>query len=126
MRKPALPWMKYFVGDWARLTVPMSIAERGAYQRLIEHYWTAGSLSSDEATIARIAGASPDEWAAVRSAVLEMFEPDKGAGVWRCELLDDLRERQQAEYKQAVEAGRRGVEARRQKRLAQTQDLSAS
>jgi len=119
MKRASLPWMKYFVGDWAKLTAAMSIAERGAYQRLVEHYWTAGSLSSDEAAIARVAGASPDEWSQVRDAVLSMFEADSQAGVWRCELIDDLREKQEREYRQQVEAGRLGAEARKAKRAAQ-------
>jgi uncharacterized protein YdaU (DUF1376 family) len=119
--KAPLPWMKYYVGDFEKMTAAMSVAERGAYQRLVDHYWSQGSITSNEAAICRITRTTPDEWLTLRDAVMAMFEFDHGEALWRCHYLDKLREEQRHEYKQQREAGLKGVEARRAKKLANGQ-----
>jgi uncharacterized protein YdaU (DUF1376 family) len=113
MKKATLPWMKYFVGDWEKMTAAMTVAERGAYQRLVDHYWTHGSLTSNEAAICRITRTSPEEWLSLREAVMSMFEWDEGEGVWRCEYLDSLKEHRGTERDQQSKYGKQGAEARR-------------
>jgi uncharacterized protein YdaU (DUF1376 family) len=118
VKKAKLAWMKYFVGDFERMTGAMSAAERGAHQRLVDHYWTHESIPSNESAICRIARTTSEEWISIRNVVMEMFEHDAKANVWRCPYLDDLKEKQEREYEQQVAAGKRGAEIRAAKRAA--------
>jgi uncharacterized protein YdaU (DUF1376 family) len=84
MSEVKLPYFKYFTKDWEELTGALSIAERGAFQRLADHYWHNGSLTPDEVIIARIARATEREWETIGARVLGLFQFDKTTGTWRC------------------------------------------
>jgi uncharacterized protein YdaU (DUF1376 family) len=108
-----LPYLPYYVADWAHATVHFTLAERGAFISLIEFYWPPGSLPNDETKLARLLRATPDEWAAVAPAVLGMFEPLDGE--LHNAKLDELRAKAAAKREQATAASRKGVEARMRK-----------
>ena len=68
-------WFKLYMGDWARDTSALSLAEKGAYMALIQHYYsTEHPLPKEHTALYRIAGAQTDaERRAVRS-VLSFFQ----------------------------------------------------
>jgi uncharacterized protein YdaU (DUF1376 family) len=109
--KTGLPWIPYYVSDWAHATVHMTAAERGVFIRLIEHYWPIGRLPCDEVKLQRIAGVTPEEWVKVAPEVLAMF--DTVNGELRHRMLDKLRKSAESKVKQAQAAGRKSAKARK-------------
>ena len=77
------PWMPLYVADYLADTRRLSMAEHGAYMLLIMEYWRNGGLPDDERRLARIVGATPDEWLQVRDNVAELFQPG-----WRHKRID--------------------------------------
>lgn len=79
--KAELNFYKRYMGDFARKTGHLSLTERGAYDALLDHYYsTMRPLPSDLAALCRIAGAHGDaEVEAVRKVVAEFF-PKNGDG----------------------------------------------
>lgn len=77
------PWMPLYVADYLADTRRLTMAEHGAYMLLIMEYWRNGGLPDDERKLARIVGATPEEWAAVRDNVAELFQPG-----WRHKRID--------------------------------------
>lgn len=77
------PWMPLYVADYLADTRRLTMAEHGAYMLLIMEYWRNGGLPDDEMRLARIVGATPDEWAKVRDNVAELFQPG-----WRHKRID--------------------------------------
>jgi uncharacterized protein YdaU (DUF1376 family) len=74
MSERKLPYMPYYVAHWAHEAAEFTLAERGALIALVERYWTAGSLPTDDAVLARIARATQEEWLAVKKNVLSLFD----------------------------------------------------
>lgn len=101
------PWMPLYVADYLRDTRHLTAAEHGAYLLLIMQYWTAGSLPSDDARLARIASMSEAEWREARPIIAELFEPG-----WRHKRIDDELAKSAEKYERRSEAGKRGVAAR--------------
>lgn len=77
------PWMPLYVADYLADTRRLTMAEHGAYMLLIMEYWRNGGLPDDETRLARIVGATPEEWAQVRDNVAELFQPG-----WRHKRID--------------------------------------
>lgn len=77
------PWMPFYVADYLADTRRLSMAEHGAYCLLIMEYWRNGGLPDDERKLARIVGATAEEWADVRDNVAELFQDG-----WRHKRID--------------------------------------
>lgn len=73
--RASMNFYKRYMGDYARKTGHLSLAERGAYDALLDHYYsTMRPLPSDIASLCRIAKAhGEDECAAVARVADEFF-----------------------------------------------------
>lgn len=82
----------------------------GAYVRLLLAYWRSGPPQDDDRLLSRIAGMSPDEWSATRSALEPFFDIEGGRWMhWRTD--EDLAAAYEAINK-ASRAGKIAAEAR--------------
>jgi len=73
MSRPSVQW---YVKDFIMGTSMMSLAELGAYTRLLFLAWDqepCATLPDDEEKIRRMANADKDEWKQIREAVMEKF-----------------------------------------------------
>lgn len=69
------PWMPLYIADYLADTAHLSTIEHGAYILLIMHYWTKGSLPSDDDTVRRITRLDKRQWVAHRDILASMFLP---------------------------------------------------
>lgn len=68
------PWYKRYPGDYLRDTSHLSLAEDGAYGRLLDHYYsTSAPLKADIAAIYRICRAMDETERKAADAVLRQF-----------------------------------------------------
>lgn len=106
-------WYKRYPGDFMRDTAHLSLAERGAYTALLDHYYASGEpLPGDMRTLCRIAGAQDeDELRAVRRVVAEFF-PMNGDGTRHNTRAD----KELAKAKAKSESRRKAAESRWQDR----------
>ncbi len=83
-----MEWYKRRPGNYRRKTRHLSLAEHGAYNLLIDEYYSVESpLPADDHALASIIGKPLDEWLAVKKNVLPFFT--KSGGVLRnkhCEV----------------------------------------
>jgi uncharacterized protein YdaU (DUF1376 family) len=70
----SLPFMPMYWGDYWRDTTHLSDAEHVSYLKLISHYWQHGSLPSEDARLARIAGRSESEWLSMKPMLQAFFK----------------------------------------------------
>src|SRR5262245_58395830 len=57
-------------------TQSLTLAECGAYRRLIDHYMlTRSPLPGDDRALARIIGTGLDDWLAIKPTVITYFKP---------------------------------------------------
>lgn len=68
------PWMPLYVADYLADTGEMSTIEHGAYLLLIMHYWSNGSLPTDEAKLKNIAKMSAHNWKKSRDTLQKKFD----------------------------------------------------
>lgn len=74
-----MEWYPWYPTRFKRKTYRLSLAEDGAYRRLIDEYMTTGApLPDDDRALARILGVSPEEWGAVAPNVRSFFRPRDG------------------------------------------------
>ncbi len=74
-----MDWYPWFVDDFRRDTLHLSLAEDGAYRRLIDEYMRIrGPLPGDDASLARVLGVGLDEWLAVAPKVRRYFRFQQG------------------------------------------------
>jgi uncharacterized protein YdaU (DUF1376 family) len=97
----ALPFMPFYWGDYWRDTAHLSDAEHVSYLRLISHYWQHGSLPTDDARLARIAGRSMVDWMQIRPVISEFFQID-----WRHKRIDRDLDKQGAAHEARVMGGK--------------------
>jgi uncharacterized protein YdaU (DUF1376 family) len=97
----ALPYMPFYWGDYWRDTAHLSDAEHVSYLRLISHYWQHGSLPTDDARLARIAGRDMVEWIQMRSVISSFFQID-----WRHKRVDRDLDRQTLAHEARVKGGK--------------------
>jgi uncharacterized protein YdaU (DUF1376 family) len=62
-KKTNLPMMPWFPRDYLSATRLMTLAQRGAYTDLLFYQWELGPLPSDPDQLARLVGATPEEFA---------------------------------------------------------------
>jgi len=104
-------WMKLFPDRFGGGTRHMSLAEVGAYIRLLCHAWDAGGIPDNPARLARICGCSLEELEEVWPLVSEKWEPGP-AGQLVNKPQEECRRQQETAHKKASEAGRRGARTR--------------
>jgi uncharacterized protein YdaU (DUF1376 family) len=75
--------MPLYVADYLADTRRLSLAEHGAYLLLIMEYWRNGGLPDDDRKLARIVGATAEEWAEIRGNISDLFLPG-----WRHKRVD--------------------------------------
>lgn len=101
------PWMPLYVADYLADTGHLSTAEHGAYLLLIMHYWQKGGLPTDDARLASIARAMPEQWLSMKDTLAEFF----GEG-WRHTRIDAELQSAREAYQRRASAGRKGGKAR--------------
>lgn len=101
------PWMPFYVADYLADTGHLTTIEHGAYMLLIMHYWQKGGLPDDDKRLASIARATPEQWADMREAVAEFFEPG-----WKHPRIEDELEKSTKAYERRAAAGRAGGKAK--------------
>ncbi len=99
-------FQKVFWGDFFAKTAHLTWTDRAAYMIMIGRYWSAGKpLPDDNAVLARLLGATEEEWLRVRPALEEFFVI--ASGEWRHERIEhDLVEAHEA-HARAVEWGKK-------------------
>lgn len=103
-------------------TAYLSLAELGGYARLLFAYWRNGPPRDDDRLLARVVGATPDEWRKVRPAIEPLFDVRDGQWIhWR---LDEELEAASEAIKKASRAGKANARARWDK--AREKDRNAS
>ncbi len=80
-------WYPWNRRDYKRDTLHLSLAEDGAYRRLIDEYMEAeGPIPNSDAALARLIGVTTEEWMTVSATVREFFKPSNNKLVHkRCE-----------------------------------------
>lgn len=74
-----MDWYPWFPTAFRRDTYSLSLAEDGAYRRLIDEYMiTRSPLPDDDRALARILGIGVEEWAQIAPAVRKFFRPSDG------------------------------------------------
>lgn len=109
-----LLYTRFFWGDYLRDTMTLSLAEHGAYIKLLAHYYSTGKpIPDDQAVIHRIAGAtSPDEQSATVSVLQTFFQYDADSGVFRSKRADREFANAREKAQKRSEAGKRGAQSR--------------
>jgi uncharacterized protein YdaU (DUF1376 family) len=75
----AVPYMKFYIGDYLGDTQHLTALQHGAYLLLIMAYWQRrGPLPNDDDKLARIARCTSAEWERCKSDVLAFFEEREG------------------------------------------------
>lgn len=67
-------WMPLYIAKYEAATNRLSLAEDGAYMRLIRDYWLNGAPPDDDAVIARILRVERREWLKIRPALERFFD----------------------------------------------------
>lgn len=108
----SLPWMPWFPGDFlsSSKVQRMSLAEQGAYRRLLDFQWMDGLIPSDPEEIARLLGVPIGEANGLWRRIGQCFEPCDGGLINR--RLDQHRRKSISDYENAVESGKRGANIR--------------
>ncbi|MGQ2909352.1 MAG: DUF1376 domain-containing protein [Aliihoeflea sp.] len=102
-----LPFIQQSCGDVIAETAHLSTAEFGAYQLLAFAFWQHGALPDDDMRLARIVRATPEEWAAMRPALCELFGID-----WNPERLAKRRMEVESLHLKNKANGRKGARKR--------------
>jgi uncharacterized protein YdaU (DUF1376 family) len=120
------PWMKMYWGDFLSTNMPLTMAEMGAYVRLMGNYWRSGQLPSEAAPGAllrrcyTICGAeSKSDRAAVQKVLQECFV--KQGDTYVHPQLDEAIAIAVRSREQKIEQGRKGGLASARHRAASGQ-----
>lgn len=108
-------WFPWYPVHYQRKTLRLSLAEDGAYRRLIDAYMQHGcGVDADERSIARLIGCGVEEWRTVAPAVLAYFELRDGKLYH--ERCDEELEVQEAHARATSEQRREAANSRWQKK----------
>ncbi len=115
-----LPWYPRDMGKYARDTKHLSMLEHGAYNLMLDYYYSTGGLPQvsnassnatlmpDHSRIYRLCSAiSKAEQDAV-DAVLSMFFSLNGKGFYTNEKCEEVIKEQELKHQKRVDAGRKG------------------
>jgi len=67
------PWYPHYVLDYRADTSHLTLEEHGAYRTLIDEYWLAGGLPTDDRRLARILRLSLPEWLNIKPEIASLF-----------------------------------------------------
>lgn len=90
-------YYSWYPSIYERETQSLSLAEDGAYRRLIDHYMTTRSPlpAGNDRAMARILGVGVDEWLAVKPSIETYFKPtDNPVGFWSHGFCEEQIEKQ--------------------------------
>lgn len=73
-----MPIMPFFVRDYIAATRHMSLEQRGAYTDLLFFQWDMGALPSDPAELARMLGASVEQFSSIWPSIADKFVTHSG------------------------------------------------
>lgn len=106
------PSFPFYPADWLLGTLTFSLAEDGAYLRLVMHQWHAGSVPGDDMTaLARILRVPEREARAVWQAVSVKFTRGDD-GQWRNARVEKQRDEKSRYHESQAEKGRRSAQRR--------------
>lgn len=109
-KSPAFQWYPKDVLASARVQ-EMSLAEEGAYRRLIDYCWLNGDVPADPQRCARLIGKGATE--EIAKVVLEMFIPSPtNPDRMIHDRLEIERKKQEEHSKERSESGKRGAKTR--------------
>lgn len=77
------PWMPLYIDDYLGATAHLEAHEHGAYLLLMMHYWSKGSLPTDDEIIRKISRLSIRQWRRARPLLQSFFGDD-----WKHERID--------------------------------------
>lgn len=81
----SLPWYAFHREKYKRDTLHLTLAQDGAYRRLLDAYYeNGGPLPDNDVALARLIGVTLDEWMAVAGTVRAFFKPSNGKLVQKC------------------------------------------
>ncbi len=111
-----LPWFPFYASDWLNdiKVSSLTLAEQGAYHRLLCHQWIEGSLPDDPGILARLLGfpaweTNGSEESEIIKKVVAFFPSLKGEkGQLANPRLRKIWEERQQLHKTYREAGRKG------------------
>ncbi|MCI0747198.1 MAG: DUF1376 domain-containing protein [Verrucomicrobia subdivision 3 bacterium] len=110
--------MRLYIGDYLKDTLHLSTFEHGVYFLLIIAYWTNGSpLPDDNVQLANIARLTLDQWLAVRPRMTDRFFQVQG-GQWHHKRIELELLKAKADLETKHERGKKGADARWQKKRA--------
>ena len=110
-REPA-PAFQFYPRDWlaSSAVTRMTPEQRGCYIQLLSYCWLDGSLPTDDADLAQLAGCGQPRWQRIGALVRQQFTERDGR-LYQARL--DSERSKQAEYRSgATEHGRKGARAR--------------
>lgn len=99
----ARQWFPWYPGDYQRDTLHLNNAQDLAYRRLIDAYYMAGGLPSDDEQLANIARMSFDDWMKSRAVIKAFFHDG-----WRHTRMDAEMQRCDAIHAKRAAAGSKG------------------
>lgn len=113
-----MDWYPFYPTEFKADTLDFTLAEDGAYRRLIDHYMeTRQPLPASEAALARIIGVSINDFQAIAERVLSKFSKDgEVLRHRRCEIELD---RQDNMSKKRSEAAKRAAAKRHKNKVLQ-------
>src|SRR5690349_7367817 len=106
-----LPWFRFYVPDYGRLTRRWPVAARGAYSDLACVQWDEGGLPVDAADIREIVHHCSDADWAIIWPILDAAFPIVG-DVRKNLALDEVRTEQINDHEKKSAAGKAGAAAR--------------
>jgi uncharacterized protein YdaU (DUF1376 family) len=78
MAKDVLPVMPFFVRDYIASTRHLTLEQRGAYTDLLFFQWDTGPLPAETNELARMLGASPEQFSSIWSSIGSKFKTVNG------------------------------------------------
>lgn len=109
------PYYQYYPADFEQGTATFTLAEVGAYQRLLNYQWTHGSIPSDVKALALILRCMPSTVKAIWKAIAGKFEQGED-GHWRNAKMERVRADADTVWQRKVNAGRASAAARTQQK----------
>lgn len=108
-RRRTPPSFQFYPGDFVTGTITMSLAEVGAYTRLLCHQWESGGVAADNLiALARAMCADREEAAALWTRISHKFSRSKKDGLYRNTRMEIERRKKAAFSKLQSQKGKLG------------------